>query len=105
MIINCRILDALIEVVKDYITFRSFEDIQGNASTEIRRSEPMTRPPKIQVGPNMRAAGYTDEDVQSFVNAAFYGGVAESMISKVGRNDPCPCGSGLKFKNCHGKAN
>jgi preprotein translocase subunit SecA len=22
---------------------------------------------------------------------------------KVGRNDPCPCGSGLKFKNCHGK--
>ena len=22
---------------------------------------------------------------------------------RVGRNDPCPCGSGLKFKNCHGK--
>ncbi|MGQ0699146.1 MAG: preprotein translocase subunit SecA [Panacagrimonas sp.] len=22
---------------------------------------------------------------------------------KVGRNDPCPCGSGQKFKNCHGK--
>ena len=21
----------------------------------------------------------------------------------VGRNDPCPCGSGLKYKNCHGK--
>ena len=20
-----------------------------------------------------------------------------------GRNDPCPCGSGKKFKNCHGK--
>ncbi|MGM9921331.1 MAG: SEC-C metal-binding domain-containing protein, partial [Bhargavaea sp.] len=20
----------------------------------------------------------------------------------VGRNDPCPCGSGKKFKNCHG---
>lgn len=24
-------------------------------------------------------------------------------FSGVGRNDPCPCGSGLKFKNCHGK--
>ena len=23
---------------------------------------------------------------------------------QVGRNDPCPCGSGKKFKNCHGKA-
>ncbi len=22
---------------------------------------------------------------------------------KIGRNDPCPCGSGKKFKNCHGK--
>jgi preprotein translocase subunit SecA len=22
---------------------------------------------------------------------------------KVGRNDPCPCGSGKKFKHCHGR--
>ena len=22
---------------------------------------------------------------------------------KAGRNDPCPCGSGKKYKNCHGK--
>ena len=26
-----------------------------------------------------------------------------SAFPKVGRNDPCPCGSGLKYKNCHGK--
>ena len=24
-------------------------------------------------------------------------------VEKVGRNDPCPCGSGKKYKNCHGK--
>lgn len=24
-------------------------------------------------------------------------------MKKVGRNDPCPCGSGKKYKNCHGK--
>ena len=23
---------------------------------------------------------------------------------KVGRNDPCPCGSGKKYKKCHGAA-
>ena len=23
--------------------------------------------------------------------------------TKVGRNDPCPCGSGKKFKQCHGR--
>ncbi|MBR6639663.1 MAG: SEC-C domain-containing protein, partial [Muribaculaceae bacterium] len=22
---------------------------------------------------------------------------------KIGRNDPCPCGSGKKYKACHGK--
>ena len=25
-----------------------------------------------------------------------------STWGKVGRNDPCPCGSGKKFKHCHG---
>ncbi len=24
-------------------------------------------------------------------------------VQKVGRNDPCPCGSGLKYKKCHGR--
>ncbi len=26
-----------------------------------------------------------------------------SEVPKVGRNEPCPCGSGKKYKNCHGK--
>jgi preprotein translocase subunit SecA len=26
-----------------------------------------------------------------------------NVMPKVGRNDPCPCGSGKKFKQCHGK--
>jgi preprotein translocase subunit SecA len=28
---------------------------------------------------------------------------ARRVSDKVGRNDPCPCGSGKKFKQCHGK--
>ena len=27
------------------------------------------------------------------------------MTQKIGRNDPCPCGSGKKYKYCHGKDN
>jgi predicted SAM-dependent methyltransferase len=27
----------------------------------------------------------------------------EREFEKVGRNDPCPCGSGVKFKHCHGR--
>lgn len=26
-----------------------------------------------------------------------------SKLEKIGRNDPCPCNSGLKYKNCHSK--
>ena len=26
-----------------------------------------------------------------------------SSWGRVGRNEPCPCGSGLKYKHCHGK--
>jgi uncharacterized protein YecA (UPF0149 family) len=25
-------------------------------------------------------------------------------VPEVGRNDPCPCGSGKKYKKCHGVA-
>ena len=28
---------------------------------------------------------------------------AKQELPRVGRNDPCPCGSGQKYKNCHGK--
>ncbi|HJV62285.1 MAG TPA: SEC-C metal-binding domain-containing protein, partial [Albitalea sp.] len=29
--------------------------------------------------------------------------VAVAAVPKVGRNDPCPCGSGKKYKHCHGR--
>ena len=34
------------------------------------------------------------------------GGINKTVVNdspKVGRNDPCPCGSGKKYKNCCGK--
>jgi uncharacterized protein len=30
-------------------------------------------------------------------------GEEEAATAKVGRNDPCPCGSGKKYKRCHGR--
>ena len=38
----------------------------------------------------------TPEGALPSLKAAFGGG-------DVGRNDPCPCGSGQKFKRCHGR--
>jgi preprotein translocase subunit SecA len=41
----------------------------------------------------------------SFVGAGDAAAKPEPVhaAQKVGRNDPCPCGSGLKYKKCHGK--
>ena len=36
------------------------------------------------------------------LSEATEGGSAPVDWSSVGRNDPCPCGSGKKFKKCHG---
>ena len=39
-----------------------------------------------------------------FVKAAIARNPAKRSTVKVERNDPCPCGSGRKFKNCCGRA-
>ena len=31
------------------------------------------------------------------------GAMSGEQVARVGRNDPCPCGSGKKYKQCHGK--
>jgi preprotein translocase subunit SecA len=53
----------------------------------------------------------------SFIHAASSSAAAEEQnepgakqpavrqTPKLGRNDPCYCGSGKKFKQCHGKIN
>jgi uncharacterized protein YecA (UPF0149 family) len=55
-----------------------------------------------------------EEEVQELQPKAqpmqfFHGSEEESELrpatrdeEKVGRNDPCPCGSGKKYKKCHG---
>jgi preprotein translocase subunit SecA len=43
-----------------------------------------------------------DETGQPQTVAADLAGLQQAY-GPVGRNDPCPCGSGKKYKHCHGK--
>jgi preprotein translocase subunit SecA len=49
--------------------------------------------------------GSDEEAAQAQSLAALGEGVLAQRVAapKVGRNDPCPCGSGKKFKQCHGQ--
>ncbi|KPU89830.1 preprotein translocase subunit SecA [Variovorax paradoxus] len=46
-----------------------------------------------------------DEESQRRLAAAGLGTLSAeaAAFARVGRNDPCPCGSGKKYKHCHGK--
>ncbi|SEA68461.1 preprotein translocase subunit SecA [Thiothrix caldifontis] len=46
---------------------------------------------------------FEDEEVVDAVVGSNTGNPYERDGLKVGRNDPCPCGSGKKYKNCHGQ--
>ncbi|HEX5805973.1 MAG TPA: preprotein translocase subunit SecA [Macromonas sp.] len=41
-------------------------------------------------------------EAQTTADAGLLG---QAEVPRVGRNDPCPCGSGKKYKQCHGKLN
>jgi preprotein translocase subunit SecA len=38
-------------------------------------------------------------EVQTMVDQA----TVAAEVPRVGRNEPCPCGSGKKYKHCHGR--
>ena len=80
----------------------------GNSSHEIAKIKKASmngRTPNISIGPNMRAMG-----INSFGQVMEMARNGESFLTrpvqtstKVGRNDPCPCGSGKKYKHCCGR--
>jgi preprotein translocase subunit SecA len=41
-------------------------------------------------------------EAQAVASALFSDGPRLNDVPRVGRNDPCPCGSGKKYKHCHG---
>ena len=45
------------------------------------------------------------DEAQDFAEAETAKATPADAYPKVGRNDPCPCGSGKKYKQCHGKLN
>lgn len=73
---------------------------------ELVRDQPAPEPPPVMQAHHIDATTGEDE----FVQAAILPTVApedrdpvdQSTWGKVGRNEPCPCGSGRKYKHCHG---
>ena len=54
---------------------------------------------KLGVNVDHEVNAYTYQDMRVTPE----GTVHRAHSKKINRNDPCPCGSGLKYKNCHGR--
>jgi preprotein translocase subunit SecA len=74
----------------------------------VAESEPILSRPQVRAkglnGDRGRALTYTAPDEDGTVKTAGKPAVQANEYAGVGRNAPCPCGSGKKFKLCHGRA-
>jgi preprotein translocase subunit SecA len=70
--------------------------VQAVRSEELARLEERRQPQPAQ----LRMSGGGEAPARSGGARPAANRAAEAP--KVGRNDPCPCGSGKKFKKCHG---
>ncbi len=77
------------------VRIRSEEEIVQAEAAERARAEAVARQMQFQ-HPDM--GGYSADE-----EAADPDYQNPSEVPKVGRNDPCPCGSGKKYKHCHGQ--
>ena len=65
------------------------------------RPQPQTEPRNVrESGPSEQAAGGGVGTSEAATATA----TQQRTVQKVGRNQPCPCGSGKKYKRCHGRA-
>ncbi len=99
--------DMLENVKREVVTLlsrvriRSDEEVQALEAAERQQAEARLSQSQFQ---HQDVGGYSADEEAAQVQAAQQG-VAQMQRDepKIGRNDPCPCGSGKKYKHCHGQ--
>jgi preprotein translocase subunit SecA len=96
-------MDPLVEFKKE--AFKLFDELMDRIDTEAVRFLFLMQPAK----PQDEARQIEQRQRRQQQNLQFQAGPAQAEAPKpvrsgvkVGRNDPCPCGSGKKYKKCHG---
>jgi preprotein translocase subunit SecA len=98
---------SLLETIKLEVT-RTLMSVRPPTEEELRQAEQQRAPAVENV--QFQHAGY--EEALAVTAPAADEGAAQTQpkqapfvrqMGKIGRNDPCPCGSGKKYKHCHGK--
>jgi preprotein translocase subunit SecA len=87
----------LVRISEEIVTFLSIGKLPIAEETELKEAKlPESDAKKLQTGRQEVARGRQMAPGKP-ANEPY------RAEKKVGRNDPCPCGSGKKYKNCHGR--
>jgi len=89
----------MLDAIKRDVT-QTLMNVQIRSEQDVEAVEPTHAPSNVQYHhadyeEALAAPVNDDAEAQPFVR----------NTAKIGRNDPCPCGSGKKYKQCHGKLN
>ena len=94
------LFSSMLDVIKREVT-QVLMTVQVRSEAEAEAVEAAPVPENVQY----HHAGYEEALGQS-ADADAAGEEHQPFVrdgTKIGRNDPCPCGSGRKYKQCHGK--
>jgi len=86
---------SMLDVIKRDVT-SVLLNVRIRSEEDIEAVEAPAAPENVQY--NLADEGHNSSATSERVAQPFH-----RTESKIGRNDPCPCGSGKKYKNCHGK--
>lgn len=93
------LFSSLLDTVKREVTqVTMLVKVQSEADVEAVEKPAELENVQYQHADYDEALGSSDEADDEASASTF-----ERVGAKVGRNDPCPCGSGKKYKQCHGK--
>jgi len=80
-----------------YEVISTLSKVQVRMPEEVEEMEQQRREESERLA-QMQQLSHQSDDAQAAADLA-----EQSGERKVGRNDPCPCGSGKKYKQCHGR--
>jgi preprotein translocase subunit SecA len=101
------LFSEMLDKVKSEVT-SMLARVQLRSEAEIAQMEAAERAQAAAQAQRMQfqhasTGGYgADEEGADVLGAQDFAG-AQAALPKVGRNEPCPCGSGKKYKHCHGQ--
>ncbi len=93
--------DPLVEYKKEGL--KLFKEMEEGMFNEITRLLPILAEGAIAMEKQSNLTEIKDGAESITSSTSVTSNTDNSGVSKVGRNEPCPCGSGKKYKHCHGK--